>query len=177
MSTPNIDAQIEKARKVLIEMGLRIGYLSCVKVGLAIVNKSVPKAPIDTGHLRNSSIVLSTRGALYPKGHKIQTHKKRKVIKEFLEKEENIGTAFLVSFLKKQKTPTALVSFVALYAPFVHEGNPSFNWNDGGPKFLERGVNEIVPLIPTIVRMTKEETVQSFRSSENFEIQDRESEE
>lgn len=148
----DLDLQIARVNEALTQVGIRLGYRICVKVALAIANKSIPKAPVDTGHLRNSCTVAAThgRGADASAGARVQV--KHKVIRSFDKSQEEGASGSVMQYLETRTSPTAVISFIAMYAPFVHEGNPSFNWNDGGPKFLERGANEVIPLIPAIAQ-------------------------
>ncbi len=150
----DLDKQIRAVNAAIHRQMKQASYRVIVSVALLILNKSIPKAPVDTGHLRNSSVVLATRG-----GSAFYSQKRHKVIRKWDKPNEESHLTDLRAFVTQYSGPQAVVAFIASYALSVHEGDPSWNWNDGGPKYLERGVNESIPLIhsvATAVLSTKE---------------------
>lgn len=147
----NLDMQIARINEALTQVGYRYGYRMCVNIALAIANRSIPKAPVDTGHLRNSCVVAANQGKGY-EAKTTRTQMAHKNIRSYDRAQQETARAVLDTFLKSSTQPIAVVSFIAEYAPAVHEGNPSWNWNDGGPKFLEQGANEVIPLIPAMTK-------------------------
>lgn len=138
----DLDKQIAAVNQAIYQQMKKASYRVVVSVALLILNKSIPKAPVDTGHLRNSSVVIASRG-----GAAFYSQKRHKVIRIWDKPAEEELLTGLRGFVTGYPEPQAVVAFIASYALHVHEGDPSWNWNDGGPKYLERGVNESIPLV------------------------------
>lgn len=146
----NLDIQLAHINEALSQVGKHMGYRMCVNVALVIANKSIPKAPVDTGHLRNSCVILANQGTGF-ESKTTRTQLKFNNIRKNDLAQQTAALEQIKAFLARANDPTAVVSFTAYYAVIVHEGNPGKNWHAGGPKFLERGVNETVNILPALI--------------------------
>jgi hypothetical protein len=125
--------ELAKVRK-----GVRKGL---IKAGAVIKAHAVNNAPIDTGNLRASHY-------LYWRGATVQVPNFRgddsADLREAMSAELSAAQAQVVDFMVR-------VGSGAHYALWVHEGNPAYNWNSGGPKFLQRAMESNKSRILTMV--------------------------
>ena len=122
-----------------IKGGTRRGL---IKVGFVIKAQSMKNAPIDTSNLRASHYVWWKGGAMetpsYNRngrdGEEKLTESDLTQLRQAYQEELSRAAAEIRDFEIR-------IGASAHYALAVHEGDPSANWNNGAPKYLEKAVN------------------------------------
>lgn len=118
--------------------------------GAIIIRRSMedatPKVPVDTGNLRASFFVVTSKGGLNTKGLIQTTNPEWKTGKNVdvskLGANHSSVVSSSLSEAKSAKYPVVILGFTANYAVFVHENYNAKNWNrtGSGPGFLQAAV-------------------------------------
>ena len=143
-----ITLELENAKEV--EQAIRSLRRACpqavqrgvLKAAFDIQNHATKNAPIDVGNLRASSYVIWKTGGNPPKPAKEGKPSFNKTEFDQLAQEAFHEAKKIRDFHPGAGDISVVIGFGAFYALFVHEGDPSWNWNDGGPKFLEKALKD-----------------------------------
>jgi hypothetical protein len=142
----------KKLTQDLVKDATQMTYKGLVRAGMAIVRDAVPGAPIETGNLRQSAYVIGHSPAdnmdvkREAKGNPARGPEEVAAVQQ----EFVIAKAYVASW----KAYGVLIGFAASYAGYVHEGDPTYNWHNGGPQYLH---NAVMMNYDNIIRLCKEE--------------------
>lgn len=135
-----------KALRRLMKVVPKAAQRGATKGSLKILADARKQAPIDTGHLRASGYVTWGTGGTKPGRVRRDTKYPRRGapqtpwIDNTDAKEAYAESANIALTRRRSSSFVVVVGFGAWYAIFVHEGDPGWDWNDGGPKFLEKSL-------------------------------------
>lgn len=126
----NLDKAITKQRKAT-KAGL-------FEAGLIIKADSVKETPEDTSNLAGSAFVMVTGLPTDNASPTFIGDDKDKMTNSF-----SSALTFGKNIVgKDEEKPVGLVGYGAYYALYVHEMPASYNFQNGGPKFLEKSLNK-----------------------------------
>jgi len=148
---PKLRGQVRNVQKAIRYKTGEGVYQGVVAIALNILGKAQKNAPRETGNLMGSGFVVAYEGAdnamKIPKPPRDESPKgaeESAAISEALQETKG--------YVATHRDPLAVVAFGASYAEIVHEDDPDKNWHDGGPKYLEKAVDEETPNMDMVMR-------------------------
>lgn len=139
MYTVGLEDVTDALQRRLKARGQELTYKGLVRAGLLICRDAVKMAPIDTSNLRQSAYVIGKQSnGNVQKRQGAKGHIARGVNEVAHVQAEYMSEA--ADLFSSRYDIAVQVGFTASYAAAVHEGDPTFNWNKGGPQFLQKSV-------------------------------------
>lgn len=132
---PSVQAQVRRMNNQLKGLVGEGAYQGLIKLGISVLGDAQRNAPRDTGNLMGSGFIVAGR-KMSSKGVRNPTPKRPSPEPESIDSAQKM----VVAYVGARFHPVVVVAFGASYAEIVHEGDPSWNWHDGGPKYLEQAI-------------------------------------
>ena len=142
----NLNAEISK-----IENGSLAGLLRATVIVRRSIDSETPMVPVDTGNLRSSWFVVSSKGNIEKGGSARFVDRPKNILEQLRTDHSTIIRSSITN--AKGMIPKVIFGFSAFYAEYVHEAiGTNFKRPGSGAKYLEAAIKSNAMKILDMVR-------------------------